>query len=111
MLVKTISGYLDAVMEPARHEIRLAQEQAFERIQKVLLKVEEEVAQEGRFMSTEQRMATAENELAKAEEHLLSALGSMYKAVCYIVPQINPLNHMRAIKDIKTEVISRLEKS
>jgi len=110
MFGKTISGHLDTIIAPARHEIRLAQEQAFEKIQKVISKVEEEVAQESRFMSTEQRMATAEKELDKAEEHLLSALGSMYKAVCYIAPQINPLNHMQPIKDIKAEVISRLDR-
>mgnify|MGYP003387585779 FL=1 len=62
-------------------------------------------------MSTEQRMATAEQELEKAEDHLLAALGSMYKAFCYIAPQINPLSRMRPIKDINAEVISKLGKS
>jgi hypothetical protein len=107
MFMKTMTQRLDAILAPARNEMRLAQEQAIERIQQVMVKAEKEVADNTRFMTDEQRVDTAEQELEKAEAHLLSALGSLYKALCYIAPTVNPLNHLAQIKEIKAEVLSK----
>jgi hypothetical protein len=105
MFVKTISNRLDAIISPARNELRLAQEQALERIQQVISKAENEVALKGRFMSVEQRFQQAIKELENAEEQLLSALGSMVKALGYIAPEANPFFDIPRIKDIKGSVI------
>ena len=105
MLVKTISNRLDALISPARNELRLAQEQAFERIQQVISMAEKEIAREGRFLSAEQRVQKAIKELEKAEEQMLSALGSIIKAIWYIAPQDNPFIDISPIKDIKGSVL------
>ncbi len=107
MLGKNISHRLDALINPLRNELRLAQEQAIERIQKIIFKAEKEVAQEGRFMTQEQRLNSATKELEKAEEHLLSALGSIVKAISYIAPQHNLFVNFSPIKDIKGQVINQ----
>lgn len=107
MLVKKISNRLDAIISPVRSELRLAQEQAIERIQQVIFKAEKEVAREGRFLTPEQRMHKAQSELEKAEEQLLSALGSMIKALWYIAPKENPFINIAPIKDIKGSVIDQ----
>ena len=91
MIDKLFTNRLDAIINPAKNEILLAQEQALERIRHVLHQAEAEVAHESRFMSPEQRMETAESELEKVEEHLLSALKGVVKALCYIAPLAAPL--------------------
>jgi len=96
-----ITDRLDAIIKPTRNEIRLAQEQVLEKIEQVLNKAETEVARKSRFMTTEQRLQTAEKELEMAEEHLLSALSSIYKALCYAVPKINPFASIQLIKNIE----------
>lgn len=105
MFVKTITQRLEAVINPLFNEVRLAQEQALERIQKVIFNAETEATQEGRFMSQEQRLNNAKTELDKAEEQLLSALGSIVKALSYIAPQNNLFVHFSSLKDIKGQVI------
>ena len=107
MIGKMISDRLGVIINPARREVRAAQEQAFERVQQVLFSAESEVAREGRFMTPEQKLHSAEKELEKAEGHLLSALSSMYKAVCYIAPQINPFINHQPLKEVKGEVIDQ----
>lgn len=109
MLVKMISNRLDAIISPVRNELRLAQEQAFERIQHVIASAEKDVAREGRFMTPEQRMEKAKSELDKAEDQLLLALGSMIKALWYIAPKENPFINITPIKDIKGSVIDQGE--
>lgn len=91
MIPKIFSNTLNAILNPNAKEIREAQEQSIARIQDTLLNAENEVTSKGQFMSDEQRINAAENELKKTEEHLLSALGSLFKAVCYVSPQINQL--------------------
>ena len=105
MLVKTISNRLDALISPARNELRLAQEQAFELIQQVISTAEKEIAREGRFLTAEQRFQKAVKELEKAEEQMLSALGSIIKAIWYIAPQDNPFIDISPLKDIKGTVV------
>lgn len=109
MIGKTISNRLDAIINPMRNEIRLAQEQAVERIQKVIFNAETEVAKEGRFMTQEQRLQKATTELEKAEEHLLSALSSIVKSLSYIAPKNNLFVRFSPIKDIKGQVIDQVE--
>ena len=89
MIPKIFSNTLNSILNPNAKEIREAQEQSIARIQDTLLNAENEVASKGQFMSDEQRINAAENELKKTEEHLLSALGSLFKAACYVSPQIN----------------------
>ena len=100
MFGSMITNRLGTMISPARTEIRLAQEQALERINKVLRKAEKEVSHKGRFMSTEQRFSAAESELENAEQHLLSALSSMFKAINYMAPNINLFNTIMPIKEI-----------
>ena len=111
MIGTRISNSLGELIKPLRQEMRLAQEQTLERIQKVIFKAETEVAQEGRFMSQEQRLKEATKELEKAEEQLLSALGSITKALSYIAPQSNLFVHFSPIKDIKGQVIDQAQDS
>lgn len=111
MIGKMISNRLDAIISPVRNELRLAQEQAFERIQQVIINTETEIAHEGRFITPEQRQQKAEKELEKAEEHLLSALSSVIKALYYITPQDNPFISITPIKEIKGSVIERVQNS
>jgi len=109
MVGKIISNRWDAIVNPVRQELRSAEEQALKRIQQVLSNAEAEVVREGRFMTPKQRLKTAEKELQYAEEHLLSALSSVFKALCYIAPQINPLHKHLQIKEIKGKVVDKLE--
>lgn len=104
-LNKMISNRLDAIISPVRSELRLAQEQAIERIQNVIVKAETEVAEKGRFMTQDQRMQKALSELEKAEEQMLSALSSMVKALAYIAPQNNLLTRFSPIKDIEGTIV------
>lgn len=106
MLVKMISNRLDAITSPVRSELRLAQEQAFERIQQVISTAEKEIAREGRFLTAEQRFQKAIKELEKAEEQMLSALGSIVKAIWYVAPQDNPFIDISPLKDIKGTVLN-----
>jgi CRISPR/Cas system-associated endoribonuclease Cas2 len=106
---KMISNRLDAIINPVRNEMRLAQEQALKRIQQVIFKAETEVAHEARFMTLEQRLKKAEKELEKAEEQLLSALSSIIKALSYIAPQNNFFIRITPIKEIKGRVIDRVQ--
>tara|TARA_R110001592_G_scaffold359813_1_gene667159 strand:- start:6926 stop:7318 length:393 start_codon:yes stop_codon:yes gene_type:complete len=107
MLRKMISNRLDAIISPVRNELRLAQEQAAEQIQQVILNAEEELAHKGKFMTPEQRLQQAEKELEKAEEQLLSALSSIMKALWYVAPQSNPFIRIPLIKEIKGRVIEK----
>ena len=91
MIDKLFTNRFDAIINPAKSEILLAQEQALERIRQVFHQAEAEVAHESRLMSPEQRMETAESELEKVEEHLLLALKGVVKALCYIAPLAAPL--------------------
>ncbi len=86
-----ISKILSTIFTPAHNEIRKAQEQALERVRSVLLRAEADVANSSQLMTPEQRIKAAEKELEKTEEHLLSALSSMFKALCYVSPQVNQL--------------------
>ena len=106
---KMISNRWDAVIHPMREELRSTEEQTFKRIQQVLSNAEAEVAHEGRFMTPKQRLQTAEKELEKAEEQLLTALSSVFKAICYIAPQINPLAKRFQIKEIKGKVVEQVQ--
>ena len=92
-------------------ELFLAQEQASERIQKVLFKAEAEVADKVRFMNTEQRLDKANSELIQAEEHLLAALSSLYKALCYTVPHVSRALSGQAIKEIQGVIRLDVEQS
>lgn len=107
MLVKMISNRLDAITSPVRSELRLAQEQAFERIQQVISTAEKEIAREGRFLTAEQRFQKAIKELEKAEEQMLSALGSIVKAIWYVAPQDNPFIDISPLKEIKGSVLEQ----
>lgn len=109
-MIKTISNQLEAVLNPVRNELRLAQQQAIERIQKVILNAEKEVAQESRFLTTQQRIELSMTELEKAEEHLLSALGSMVKALRLIAPESNLFTNFSPLKDIKGTVINKVNR-
>jgi len=109
MIGKMIFNRLDAIVNPVHNELRVAQEQTFERIQQVLSDSEAEVAHEIRFMSPEQRLKTAEKELEKVEEQLLSALSSMFKVFWYVAPQINPFNLSPSIKEVEGEVIDQVQ--
>lgn len=109
MMGKHISNRLDSIINPMRHELRLAQEQALERIQQVIFKAETEAAQESQFMTQEQRLKKATAELEKAEVQLLSALGSITKALSYIAPQNNLFVRFSPIKDIKGHVIDQVQ--
>jgi hypothetical protein len=91
MIPKIFSNTLNSFLRPNAKEIREAQEQTIARIQGTLLNAESEVASKGQFMTDEQRLNAAENELKNTEEHLLSALGSLFKAACYVSPQFNQL--------------------
>ncbi|MFT6903856.1 MAG: ElaB/YqjD/DUF883 family membrane-anchored ribosome-binding protein [Oleiphilaceae bacterium] len=106
---KNISNRLDAIINPVRNEMRLAQEQAFKRIQQVIFKAETEVVHEARFMTLEQRLKKAEKELKKAEEQLLSALSSIIKALSYITPQNNIFIRITPMKEIKGNVIDQVQ--
>jgi len=101
MLIDKVANRLGFLSRAAQAEIRLAQEQAHERIQKVLFKAETEVTRKARFMSTEQRLDSANSELAEAEAHLLSALSSIYKALCYVAPQMSHMITGQTIKEIE----------
>jgi len=101
MLVEKITNRLGSLSRGAQDELRLAQEQAFERIHKVLFKAETEVARTARFMSAEQRFEKANSELAQAEGHLLSALSSIYKALCYAAPHLSCKITGKAIKEVQ----------
>ena len=111
MIDKLFTNRFDAIITPAKSEILLAQEQALERIRQVFQQAEAEVAHESQFMSSEQRMKTAESELEKVEEHLLSALKSVVKALCYIAPLAAPLIpsfvRVHPIKELKGVVGKR----
>lgn len=104
-----ISNRWDAIVNPVREELRLTEEQTLKRIQQVLSNAETEVAREGRFMTPKQRLKTAEKELEKAEVQLLSALSSVFKALCYVAPQINPLHKHLQIKEIKGKVVEQVQ--
>lgn len=106
-MIRTISNQLEAVLNPVRNELRLAQEQALERIKKVVHTAEKEVAQESRFLSTQQKIELSMSELEKAEEHLLSALSSMVKALRLIAPESNLFSNFTPLKDIRGTVISK----
>jgi len=107
MIIKSISNRLDAIISPIQSELRLAQEQTYERIQKVIDKAEKDITKEGRFLAPEQRLQKAIKELEKAEEQMLSALGSIIKALWYIAPKENPFIDVKPIKDIKGSAISQ----
>jgi len=104
MTPKIFTNTLNSLLNPNIKEIREAQEQAIQRIQNTLLQAENEVAQKASLMTDEQRLNEVESELKKTEEHLLSALGSLFKAICYVAPPIN-LRHFRQEKIIKGEVV------
>jgi len=104
MIPKIFSNTLNSILNPNAKEIREAQEQALERIQNTLLNAESEVASKGQHMTDEQRLSAAEIELKKTEEHLLSALGSLFKAACYVAPQLNN-KYLRHEKVIECEVV------
>ena len=113
MIDKLFTNRFEVILNPAKNEIILAQEQALERIRQVLHKAESEVARDSQRMSPEQRLKTAETELEKAEEHLLSALKSVFKAFCYIAPlasplvpsflSIEPIKELKGVVEIKDE--------
>ena len=108
-MMKMISNRIDAVMSPVRNELRLAQEQAMERIFKVIEKAEKEVDRESRFLSPQQRFELSMSELEKAEEHLLSALGSMVKALRFIAPESKLFANFSPLKDIRGTVIAKAD--
>jgi len=109
MLVEKITNRLGFLSRAAQDELRLAQEQTFDRVQKMLFKAETEVADNARFMNSEQRLDKVNSELAQAEEHLLSALSSVYKALCYAAPHISRKITGQAIKDIQGVVLLETE--
>ena len=112
MIGKMISIRWGAIFTPVHEELRAAEEQTLKRIQHVLSNAETEVAREARFMSPKQRLQTAEKELEKAEEQLLSSLSSVFKALCYVAPQINPLHkhlQIKEIKEIKGKVVEQVQ--
>jgi len=104
MIPKIFTNTLNSLLNPNIKEIREAQEQAIQRIHNTLLHAENEVAQKASLMTDEQRLNEVESELKKTEEHLLSALGSLFKAICYVAPPIN-LRHFRQEKIIEGEVV------
>ena len=104
MIPKIFTNTLNSLLNPNVKEIREAQEQAIERIQTTLMHAENEVAQKAPLMTEEQRLNEVENELKKTEEHLLSALGSLFKAVCYVAPPLN-LRHFKQEKIIEGEIV------
>ena len=106
-MMKTISKRLDAVINPVRNEMKLAQDQAIERIKKVIHKAEQEVDQDSRFLSPQQRYEQSLQELEQAEHHLLSALGSLVKALRYIAPQTSLFIDFAPLKDIKGTVLKQ----
>ena len=106
MIPKIFSNTLSSLLNTNAKEVREAQEQSLERIQNTLLNAESEVARKGQYMTENQRLNAAESELKKTEEHLLSALSSLFKAACYVAPQLNNryLNFKHE-KSIKGEVV------
>ncbi|MDX1452026.1 MAG: hypothetical protein R3183_05665 [Oleiphilaceae bacterium] len=105
MLGINITKRLDEITYPVRNDIRTAQEKTLERIQRLFREAENEVQWKGQHLSPEQRMESAEKELEKAEEHLLSAISSMYKALCYVVPDVISRINILPMKEIKGELV------
>ncbi len=108
-MMAKISNRLDALINPLRLELQQAQQQAFERIYSIINKAEKEVLEEVRFLSPEQRFKKSIQELERAEAQLLSALGSMVKAMRYLAPQDNFLSRFSPLKDVKGTVVEKHE--
>ena len=109
MIGEMLSNLWHAIVNPVREELRSTEKQTLKRIQEVLWNAEKEVASEGHFMTPKQRLQAAEMEIKKAEEQLLSALSSVFKALCYVAPQINPRHKHLQIKEIEGKVVEQVQ--